>query len=166
MSALLEIPVPPKGAPADAGNRPIAYRREEQNGGKNPDAPHCADWSYGNRTPTADCIGFALWASGIDRLQPGYDGTRGEWLNCHSLLADAGSDQRFCRPLRMGEAAAPGDWLLTKSHIGVIVRPETRASKVLIVDCSPRHGRDTAVGLGGPWSASCVVVRPLHYADV
>ncbi len=162
---LIEIPIPPKGAPKDAGGRPINYRLEEANGGDNPEAHHCANWSYGNRTPTSDCIGMVLWAAGIDRRQPGYEGTRGGWLNCHSLLADAKGARRFCRLLNEGEKEQIGDWLLTTSHIGMIVRPACTGSDTLVVDCSPRHGREKAVGLGLPWSEACVPVRPLIYTD-
>jgi hypothetical protein len=179
LGQILAVPTPPPGAPADAGNRPIAYRLDDSGllGGRDPDQPHCADWSYGLRTPTADCVGFALWASGIDRRQPGYNGLNGQWLNTDSLLADADGEQKFCRPLRMGEAAKPGDWLISASrrvlfkrvpgHIGVIVRPSPGAAfEHLVVDCSPRHGRDTAINTGGPWSKACRVIRPLFLADV
>ena len=163
--ALISIPIPPKGSPGDAGNRPINYRLEEANGGSDPGAEDCCDWSFGNRTPTSDCIGFVLWCSGIDRKQPGYIGTRGEWLNCASLMDDAKGAQRFCQLLRMGEKERPGDWLMTRDHIGIVVRAECVDSDILVADCSPRHGRKHAIGLGGPWSDACVVVRPLIYSD-
>lgn len=157
------VPVPPPGAPSDAGNRPIAYRLEDANGGKDPFAAHCADWSYGNRTPTSDCIGLALWCSGLDRFQPRYVGTRGNWLNCASLLDDADGAKVWCEPIDYWQAR-PGDWLLTRSHIGVIVRPALSASfDHVVVDCSPRHGRNTAIDTGGPWSGECRVVRYKHY---
>src|SRR5678816_2773083 len=69
LSAIAAVPKPPAGAPDNAGQRPIAYRLHEANGGRDPFAGMCSDWSYGNRTPTADCIGFALWASQLDRCQ-------------------------------------------------------------------------------------------------
>lgn len=177
LSMIPAIPVPPAGAPKDAGNRPIAYRLEDYNGGKDPTAEHCADWSYGLRTPTADCVGLALWASGIDRKQPAYKGSLGPWLNTDSLLADAHGDMVYCRPLMSGEAAKAGDWLISPStrsilgkrkpgHIGVIVRPALLPGQQhLVVDCSTRHGRDTAVNTGGPWSKACQVIRPLFYAE-
>ncbi len=162
---LMSIPIPPKGAPPDAGNRPINYRLEEKNGGSDPGADDCCDWSYGERTPTADCIGFVLYCSGIDRKQPGYKGTRGEWLNCASLMDDAKGAQTYCRTLRDGEREMPGDWLLTRDHIGLIVRRATDDSEILVLDCSPRHGRKHAIGLGGPWSDACTVIRPKIYAE-
>ena len=162
-SMISAIPVPPPGSPSDAGNRPINYRLKDMNGGKDPFAPHCADWSFGNRTPTADCIGFVLWASGIDRYQPGYSGSRGDWLNCASLLDDAHGAKVYCRPLVTGEHPEAGDWLVTRDHIGIIVRPECTGSDDLVIDCSPRHGRGTAVNTGLPWSEACEVIRYTRY---
>lgn len=166
-SQIAAIPTPPPGAPADAGNRPIAYRLEGGfNGGFDPRAPHCASWSYGDRTPTADCIGFVLWASGIDRMQPGYKGTRGEWLNCASILDDAKGPRVYCELVGDDEdvVALPGDWLVTPDHIGLIVRPANATSGVLVIDCSPRHRRDAAINTGYAWSDACQVVRPKFYA--
>lgn len=173
LSQIVAIPTPPPGSPFDAGNRPIAYRLVGgYNGGSDPLAPHCASWSYGYRTPTADCIGLALWASYIDRKQPGYNGSRGEWLNTDSLLDDADSDQQFCRPLTLNELPLPGDWVISGSkdsfigHIGVLVRPWTKAGPELIVDCSPHHGREAAVGIRtARWSSRCRVIRPKHYLE-
>ena len=143
------------------GPKPINYRLKDYNGGDDPTAPVCSNMSYGNRTPTSDCIGLVLWASGVDRKQPGYNGSRGEWLNCASLLDDADNEGKYCRKLRMGEKAKPGDWLMTRDHIGMIIRvDEGPDGDHLVVDCSPRHGRTHAVNTGYPWSDACVVVRP------
>lgn len=155
---------------------PIGYRLEGGfNGGFDPHAAHCASWSYGDRTPTADCIGFVLWASGIDRMQPGYAGSRGEWLNCASLLDDADGAKKFCRPVvrnvgsnQAPEDVLPGDWLLTRDHIGIIVRPdniEADGYDHLVIDCSPRHGRSTAINTGYAWSDACRAIRPLIYSE-
>ncbi len=148
---------------------PIGYRLEGGfNGGSDLNALHCASWSYGYRTPTSDCIGFVLWASGIDRMQPGYQGSRGEWLNCASLLDDAHGAMKFCRPVAKGTEALPGDWLMTRDHIGLIIRPDNDATDGydhLVIDCSPRHGRSTAINTGLAWSDACEVVRPLFYAE-
>ncbi len=163
-SQVSAIPNPPKGK----GDRPINYRLlAGYNGGFDPMAPHCASWSFGGRTPTADCIGFVLWASGIDRCQPGYKGTRGEWLNCTSLMDDALAFRKFCRLLKKDETELPGDWLLTRDHIGLVVRPACPAVDIdtLVLDCSPRHGRPTAINTGFPWSEACVVVRPTFYKE-
>lgn len=143
--------------------KPIAYRLKDYNGGDDPTRIHCANWSYGERTPTSDCIGLLLWSSGVDRKQPGYKGSLGEWLNCASLIADARGAQVYCRPLKPGEKAEIGDWLLTKDHCGLIVRPDndsTDGFDHLVVDCSPRHGRDRAVNTGYPWSEACRVFVP------
>lgn len=178
LSQITCIPAPLKGAPAGAGGRPIAYRLASGfNGGSDPTAPHCASWSFGGNTPTADCIGFALWASGIDRMQPGYEGSRDEWLNCASLLDDADTERKFCRPLTNmvlnKERPQAGDWLLTEGHIGFIVRPETSWSvegvthklPTLVVDCSPRHGFVESIQFGTAWSKDCRTIRPLIYAE-
>ncbi len=175
LSQIIAVPEPPKGAPADAGHRPVAYRLlGGYNGGFDPDAPHCASWSFGDRTPTADCVGFVLWASGVDREQPGYNGSRDVWLNCASLLDDANgtnlpagtAPRRYCRPLAEHEPPRPGDWCLTRDHISMVVRVtgEPGREELLVVDCSPRHGRDAAINTGLPWSDACEVVRPLVYA--
>ncbi len=159
LSQVYAVPTPPPGAPADAGKRPIAYRLDGgYNGGDDPHAPHCASWSYGDRTPTADCIGLALWSCMIDRKQPGYAGSRGEWLNCASLIDDVDGACRFALPIDDAKAQ-PGDLLITRDHVGVIIRPAIGDFDHLVVDCSPRHGRQTAVGIGGPWSDACRVIR-------
>lgn len=168
LSQIIAIPaLPPGNWPSDAGNRPIGYRLDPGfNGGFDPEAPHCASWSYGGRSPTADCIGFVLWASGIDRMQPGYKGSRDEWLNCASLLDDAKGGKKFCRFLVPElDMVKPGDWLMDTGHISMVVRPATRTTKPLVVDCSPRHdtSRQACINLGLPWSTSCKIVRPLIY---
>lgn len=160
-------PLPPGTWPGDAGNRPIGYRLEPGfNGGANPEAEHCASWSYGGRTPTADCIGFVLWASGIDRYQPGYRGSRGEWLNCASILDDAAGAAKFSTVVVPG-SERPGDWLLDTGHISMVLRPTTRTSRPLVVDCSPRHDqtRHACVNTGYPWSTNYKIVRPNFYKD-
>jgi hypothetical protein len=172
LSALSQVPDPPDPDVSDAGRRPIAYRLDPGfNGGFDPFASHCASWSYGGRTPTSDCIGFLLWSSGIDRDQPQYHGVEGPWLNCVSLIADADGDRVFCESVDHDKAQA-GDWLLTADHCAMIIRPAIFGNATamrfdhLVIDCSPRHGRDTAVGLGLPWSHACRVLRYKHYVSV
>lgn len=160
LANMMIIPIPPEGAPSDAGKKPIAYRLKDVNGGDDPTAAHCAGWSYGLRTPTADCIGFLLHSGGIDRKQPLYAGIAGPWLHCPSLIADAKGAQRFVELVTGG--VAPGDFLLTEDHCAMILRPDPDGSggfSHLVIDCSPRHGRDTAIGIGYPWSASFTVCR-------
>jgi hypothetical protein len=174
LSQIVVVPTPPHGAPSDAGGRGIAYRLEGGfNGGFNPEAEHCASWSYGPRTPTADCIGFVLWASGIDRMQPGYHGTRDEWLNCASLLDDAHGEKKFCRTLSKEETGLPGDWMLTDGHIGMVLRYTPMIAnpkfRYLVADCSPRHAidenRNSAINTGYAWSDYYQIIRPLIYAE-
>ena len=176
LSQIYARPAKPTLAPPDWVPKRIAYRLEGgYNGGKDPTASHCASWSYGRRTPTADCIGFALWAVGIDRLQPGYVGSRGEWLNCDAILDDAHGSRRFFRPVGSLDGR-PGDLLVSGApddgrhgHIGVIIaasatRPDPgELQEVTVVDCSPRHGRDTAIDVGGSWSRLAEIVRPVWY---
>lgn len=167
LSQIVAIPLLPPGTwPSDAGNRPIGYRLDPGfNGGFDPEAHHCASWSYGGRSPTADCIGFVLWASGIDRMQPGYKGSRGEWLNCASILDDASGKAVYGRFLLPNEAEKPGDWLLDTGHISMVIRPSTRTTKPLVVDCSPRHdtSRQACINTGQSWSAGTRIVRPTFY---
>jgi hypothetical protein len=153
---------------------PIAYRLKDVNGGSDPEAEHCAGIStggaYGKGVPTADCIGFVLWCSGIDRMQPGYQGALGVWLNCVSLIADAEGEQRFCRTLRPGEEVRVGDWLVNPKHIGLIVRPDAGGNH-LVMDCSPRYRKKSsditspAIGVWYAWAADCRVLRPLFYKE-
>lgn len=169
---LTAIPASPPGAPDDAGHRPVGYRLEAENGGDDPTAAGCWDWSYNDRAPTADCIGFALHCLGIDRMQPGYKGSRGEWLNCQSICDDAAGARRFFELVPWDQQLA-ADLLIDTGHVGVIVRRACSwtvggrpvSCPPMVVDCSPRHGRAGAtighagIGVGGPWSSACRVVR-------
>ena len=168
---LVSKPRPKIGPP-----RPIGYRKDDSGrlGGDDPTAEGCWDWSYGDRVATADCIGFALWCVGLARLQKGYKGSRGEWLNCASVIDDAhGASQFF---IRVSDAEARvGDLLISRDHVGVVIRPATCDDKGevvhdhLVVDCSPRHsGRpwsNPAVGTGGSWSHYCQVVRRADHTE-
>ncbi len=169
-----------KLSPPDFEPAPLAYRLDDSGclGGDDPAAENCGDWSYGYRRLTADCIGFALYCAGIARRQPGYNGSRGEWLNTDSVLDDAAGPMKFFRFLSVsaGEKPLPGDLCVSAStkgiltsrpgHIGVVIRPApSPAYNHLVIDCSPFHGRDTAVGLREPWSDKCKIVRPLFYKE-
>lgn len=171
---------PHKFSPPEFVASPVAYRLDDsgQLGGDDPTAPHCADWSFGYRTLTADCIGFALYCAGIARYQPDYKGLNGSWLNTDSVVADAQRIRRFFDTVDAGEEVKPGDLMVTRSkytlgvmtkrgHIGVIVRPAPSAAfNDLVIDCSPFHGRTTAIGLRKePWARDYVVVRPLSYKE-
>lgn len=179
LSQIYVRPPRPPEAPDDWVSCLIQYRLEGgYNGGKDPSAPHCASWSFGDRVPTADCVGFALWSAGIDRLQPGYNGSRGEWLNCDSIIDDSHGAQKFFKPVG-SLAGKPGDLLVMPSgdgahgHIGVILAAGTHKNEVLVADCSPAHhpyngvqdsDRFGAVGTRGIWSDTCVIVRPAWYS--
>lgn len=174
LSQIAAVPLPPAGSPTDAGNYAIGYRLAPGfNGGAEPDASHCASWSYGNRRPTADCIGLVMWASGIDRMQPGYKGSADEWLCCYSVLDDAyGTNlpagtrpQQYTRSLKAEEPALPGDWMVTRDHIGLVIRPKTRDTSTVVVDCSPRHTYEAGINTGLAWSDACKIIRPLFYTE-
>jgi hypothetical protein len=148
----------PPGSP-DKTLHPIGYRLEPGfNGGDNPFAEMCGSPSFGDRTYTADCIGMVLWALGIDRMQPGFSGYAGEWLNCPSILRDADHGSVYFEPVDIA-AALPGDALVTDEHIGLIVRAATEEQSPLVIDCSPRHGWKTGVNTGEPWAPDCRAVR-------
>lgn len=179
LAHLTLVASPHPSSPPDFMPAPVAYRLDDSGrlGGDDPSAPHCADWSYGYRTLTADCVAFALYCAGLSRYQPGYKGTRGAWLNTDSISDDAEGQMRFFRPLFSGERVLPGDLFVTRSkyvlgvrshigHIGVVVRPRpSDAFEHLIIDCSPFHGKTTAIGLRKPWSNGGLFVRPLHYKE-
>lgn len=167
---LSAVPTPPDPTVEDAGNRPINYRLEKENGGSDPYAQWCCDWSYGGRTPTADCVGFVLHGSGIDRLQPSWKGPIAEsWLYCKSIVWDATHERRWCTKVD-DDKAMPGDWLVDEGHIAGIIRPAIYVGgrmrdDHLVIDCSPRHGREHAIGIGRPWSEAAFVVRPKFYVQ-
>lgn len=173
-------PVRPDRAPDDWVPCLIQYRLEGgYNGDKDPAAPHCASWSFGLRVPTADCVGFALWAAGIDRYQPGYAGSRGEWLNCDSIIDDAHGARKFFFPVS-SLGGQPGDLLVSPSgagehgHIGVLLSSGNGSrQETMAVDCSPFHAvyKDVttarekgAIGFRPQWSKDCQVIRPNWYA--
>jgi hypothetical protein len=161
---------------SDGVQRPLAYRLDDSGllGGDNPNAEHCADISYGGRTLTADCTGFALYCAGIARVQKGYKGRNGEHLNTDAVLDDAHGQQKFFRlsahDARRGDlVVARGKYLLGKrikaGHIEMLLRPPAPGFKGMTIGCSPRFGRDTAIGVGFVWSDACEIVRPLNYVD-
>lgn len=179
LAHLTLVAEPHPSSPPDFVPAPVAYRLDDSGrlGGDDPSAPHCADWSYGYRTLTADCIGFALYCAGLSRYQPGYAGLNGSWLNTDSLVWDANGPMKFVRPVFSGEKVLPGDFFVTTSkytmgirrevgHIGIVVRPKpSDAHEHLLIDCSPFHGRTTAIGLRKPWSVKGQFLRPLHYKE-
>lgn len=179
LAHLTLVSEPSPQSPPDFTPAPVEYRNDDSGnlGGDDPTAPHCADWSYGWRKLTADCVGFMLYCAGISRQQPDYAGLNGMWLNTDSILSDARGHRRFFRFLDAGERVLPADLLVSPSvfvngtrtkdgHCGVIIRPKpSDAFDHLVIDCSPRHGRTTAINTGGHWNDKCIVVRPLFYKE-
>jgi hypothetical protein len=180
LAHLTLVSQPHKFSPPDFVSKPVEYRLDESGltGGDDPTAPHCADWSYGYRTLTADCAGFALYCVGLARYQPDYKGLNGAWLNTDSIIADAARQRRFFFELEARDEVRPGDLMVTRStfalgvrvkagHVGVIIRPSPSAAfEHLVVDCSPYHGRTTAIGLRKePWARNYVIVRALNVKE-
>jgi hypothetical protein len=155
----------PPGAPPGTIDTPIGYRLDPgHNGGQDPYAPHCAQPSFGDRAWTADCVGLVLWALGIDRKQPGFGGTSGEWLHCPSMIADAHGDRVYFEPVA-DDVALPGDLLVTIDHVGMLLRRACGDLDALVVDCSPAHGRRSGVGTRVAWSDGAQVIRYLRFAE-
>lgn len=179
LAHLTLVSEPHRLSPPDFMPAPVSYRNDDSGrlGGDDPQAEHCADWSFGYRTLTSDCVGFMAFCAGFSRRQKGFRGLNGEWLNTDSIISDAEHLMRFFRPVMGGERVLPGDLLVSRStfalgirvkdgHCGVIIRPRpSDAFEHLVVDCSPRHGRTTAIGTGGPWSTKCQAIRPLFYKE-
>lgn len=151
---------------------PIGYRlKPGHNGGMDPTAEHCGQWSYGGRQLTADCIGLVMWASGLNRWQKGYKGPSGEWLDCNAIFKDAKENEagRAAREWSYQvtwQEAKLGDWVVTPKHIEMVIRPECNGNNgPLLIGCSPRFDTTCyqSIGVGRVWDRSAIVVRPLHY---
>jgi hypothetical protein len=65
-----------------------------KNGGFDPAAPDCGSrWQKGSKTiVSSDCVGFALWAYGVDRYQRGDFPLQGGWMNTTALVTCANLD--------------------------------------------------------------------------
>jgi len=139
----------------------IYYRLEYPNGGTDPTAPDpAARWSKEHSSfvnITCDCVGFAAWASGFDRLQERrmphvYDGR----INCDSMRIEAASHghcfMRLSRP-ELGCMVAYGSLDHDKDghrdlagHVGIVVGvpAEWDATKrscwaaLDVIDCASR----------------------------
>ncbi len=107
-----------------AGRKDIGYSMTPgKNGGRDPNAKDPC--SVGTRT--ADCVGFALWAMGLDRYQPDFVcGSYEGWINTNSMMLDALGLRSFFTP--MVELVYP--------HL--LVYPS--ASKKLLAQGYPRVG--------------------------
>jgi hypothetical protein len=164
LEALTWILPPRVGSPPGTQHRPPAYRLGC--GGNDPTADTCATWTTiaGVKLPATDCIGLALWAARCDRYQPGYAGSAGAWLSTRAVYDDARGAKVYFEPV-MANVVESGDFLVSPpagtpyGHIGVVIRPPTSRTGVLVVDASPRHGRMSAIGVGGTWSDAAIFVR-------
>lgn len=153
-------PVLPPRAPEGIARQPIRYRLSPNNGGKNPYAQHPADWSYGRRTPTCDCIGLVVWCLGFDRLQKGHFEARGGWANTDSILADAYGPAEFFEVIDAPElgcvvvyGSVRRNGRRRPGHIGLVVDPLPAEfssdykecwTDVRVIHCS--RGNDTRTG--------------------
>lgn len=108
-------------------------------GGKDPTAPHCA--TIVNGLYLSDCVGFALWAYGRDRLD-----ASSTWWNQNSIYNDALKTRkawRFCSPYAgclalirgpvPAENGKPADKRI--GHIGML----TDVEQWLVAHCSPSN---------------------------
>ncbi len=145
-SMISYMPEPPHDAGSGAFPQPIRYRlKAGYNGGFDPRLVHPASFSYGRRTPTADCVGFVAWAQGWDRYQSRefdrnkkgaiiYKG----WINCDSALRAARSpNPSWFEEIEVPELGClvvygsiylkrkPGDDKRKRKpgHIGIVVDP-------------------------------------------
>lgn len=129
-------------------HRFIQYNLESgRNGGFDPTAPDCASrWqanAKGKTYTTSDCIGFALWAYGVDRYQKGDFPLYGGWMNTNSLVA-AANDPKVTQVRKLAELV-PGCLLVYPSarplrwygHIGVYIGDGFGDSTSRVVHC---HG--------------------------
>jgi hypothetical protein len=106
-------PPRPKGAPTDWRPQKIQYRLKHTNGGKDPFAEHPADWAFGLRTPTCDCVGFVVWCLGFDRYQRDLFPHWGGWVNTDSMLISARAGDGWFEEIETPELAC------------LVVRPST-----------------------------------------
>lgn len=124
---------------------------EGQAGGFDPSAPDCGSrWATGTKAKTknyitSDCVGFALWAYGMDRFQKDDFPLYGGWMNTNSLVA-AANDPKVKEVRRLAELV-PGCLLVYPSarpnplrwygHIGMYVGTPVDATVPSVVHC---HG--------------------------
>lgn len=114
-------------------------------GGRHPEAALPGDGA--NR---CDCSGFAAWAVGLDRHQPGSPTLakfNGGWLSTDGILHDSGLFVAVEVPLP-GDLVAYGDHLRDgrkrQGHVGVVVEANGSAWDALrVVHCSLRNWRVT-----------------------
>ncbi len=135
----------------------IHYHLQYPNGGTDPEASEPCD----RQTRGCDCIGFAAWAAGFDRYQPGGKGIGklsafpyyDAYINTDSMVLEATERGKWFSVLKEPES---GCFIVAKSywrklpypkrvigHIGVVVDCSEWATKGLkgigVVHCSPSN---------------------------
>jgi hypothetical protein len=177
--------------PDDPAARIYYCNTPGRNGGADPEAITCAslwrdrkdtrDDPRGRLWATADCVGFALWAYGCDRLETAGNGEGTRWWNQNSIWLDAtepGDKRfahrrptwRFCDPypgcLALIRGPIPGDKRV--GHMAVVTKV-VNGQATTVVHCSGsgkrRHGQaigedpiDVAFGKGPK-------ARPVYYVE-
>lgn len=84
-----------------AGLKPTRYKLGA--GGRNPEAENPFTTREG--VLGCDCVGFVLWAWGLDRFQPTFP-KYGGWINTDSAIDDAKTTQTFFEQISGPEAGA------------------------------------------------------------
>lgn len=118
-----------------------------RNGGDDPTANTCAsiwrDRGDGGRIwCTADCVGFACWAAGIDRYQPARCVSYAGWVNQNSMLMEARSGRpgalfHWLHSPRLGCFAVLGTEGRRVGHVGIVVELGDAGPRV--AHCSPAN---------------------------
>lgn len=140
-------------------------------GGRRPRDPVPFD-----RDGFADCSGFASWAMGLDRFQPGSIG--GGWISTDSIVRDAQGPRFLFDLVPIGDVVRPGDVIVYPGrfvagrrvaigHVGLVVavppgwRYEAAASlKALrIIHCAASGPVAVRESDGGPWRRRGIVAR-------
>ena len=96
-------------------------------GGRNPDA--VKPWTKKGTRLGSDCVGFVLWAWGMDRFQPSFP-LYGGWINTDSAIGEARTSAKW---FRIVDVPQPGDLVTVPSvdldrdgdrdrigHVGII----------------------------------------------
>jgi hypothetical protein len=125
-------------------------------GGKDPEASHCGSRAASDGRLVADCVGFALWAYGVDRYHENGRGVM-TWFNQNSIYAEAlnlvghaAKCWRFCEPyvgcLALIRGPIAGDSRV--GHIGMVTGIDmTTPDGWLVTHCSPSNHRRVGQGI-------------------
>lgn len=125
LSMIGYVPLLPQGSPwAQSQALPIQYVLG--NGGRDPTAPHPGQIRFGKRKWCCDCSGFASWAEGFDRYQPGH---RVEWLSTDGMIRDAHGPNPLHEVIEtpeLGSLVVYPDYMRggkkREGHVGVVTR--------------------------------------------